>query len=102
MCPCCIRGLVFFAAEYPTLISELSSRSIGNLGTILAAGLLLSELATFTMLKMTGRLVDQTDDYRVALSFAAGGFVAFGAIAFLTGLGRMRCVASRQYDVEHE
>ena len=92
----------FFAAEYPTLISELSSRSIGNLGTILAAGLLLSELATFTMLKMTGRLADQTDDYRVALSFAASGFVAFGAIAFLTGLGRTRCAASRQYDVEHE
>ena len=92
----------FFAAEYPTLISELSSRSIGSLGTILAAGLLLSELATFTMLKMTGRLADQTDDYRVALSFAAAGFVAFGVIAFLTGLGRPRSESSRQYEVEHE
>ena len=92
----------FFAAEYPTLISELSSRSIGNLGTVLAAGFLVSELATFTMMKMTGRLADQTDDYRVALSFAAGGFVAFGVIAFLTGLGRPRSESSRQYEVEHE
>ena len=92
----------FFAAEYPTLISELSSRSIGNLGTVLAAGFLVNELATFSMMKMTGRLADQTDDYRVALSFAASGFIAFGAIAFLTGLGRPRCGASRQYDVEHE
>ena len=92
----------FFAAEYPALISELSSRSIGNLGTVLAAGFLVSELATFTMMKMTGRLVDQTDDYRVALSFAAAGFVAFGAIAFLTGLGRPRCATSPQHDVEYE
>lgn len=79
---------LMFAAEYPTLASEVSSRSIGGFGTVLATGLLLSEIATYALQKVTGRLADTTGDYRVALSFAACGFVAFGVIAFVTGLGR--------------
>lgn len=78
----------FFAAEFPTLISELSSRSIGNIGTILAISFLAGELATFVMMKTTGRVADQTGDFRVALSCAACGFIAFGMIVFATGLGR--------------
>jgi len=78
----------FVAAEFPALVSELPSRSMGNLGTVLAASYLVTELAKFVMLKLTGRVADQTGDYRVALTFAAGGFVAFGVIAFLTGFGR--------------
>ncbi|MCH2203688.1 MAG: MFS transporter [Fuerstiella sp.] len=77
-----------FAAEFPTLVSELSSRSMTSLGTVLASAYLIAEVAKFGMLKITGRVADQTGDYRVALSFAAAGFIAFGIIAFFTGLGR--------------
>ena len=77
-----------FAAEFPTLVSELSSRSMASLGTVLAAAYLVAEVAKYAMLKMTGRVADQTGDYRVALSFAAAGFIAFGIIAFFTGLGK--------------
>jgi MFS family permease len=79
---------LMFAAEFPTLASEVSTRSMGGFGTVLATGLLLSEVATFAMQKTTGRLADSTGDYRVALSFAACGFIAFGVIAFVTGIGR--------------
>ena len=78
---------MMFAAEFPTLTSEVSSRSMGGFGTVIAAGLLLSEVATFAMLTSTGMLADNTGDYRVALSFAACGFITFGIIAFVMGLG---------------
>ena len=77
----------FVAAEFPALVSEMSSRSMGNLGTVLAAAYLVTELAKMGMLRFTGRLADQTGDYRVALTFAAGGFIAFGVIAFFTRFG---------------
>jgi len=79
---------LMFAAEFPTLASEVSSRSLGEFGSVLAAGLLISEVTTFALLKVTGRLADTTGDYRVALSVAACGFIAFGCIALVTGIGR--------------
>ena len=79
---------LFFAAEYPVLASEISSLSIGNFGSVLAGGLLASELVTFALLKGTGRLADHTGDFRVALSVTACGFIAFGIIAALAGLGK--------------
>ena len=79
---------LMFAAEFPTLASEVSSRSMGGFGTVLATGLLLSDVATFAIQQATGRLADTTGDYRVALSIAACGFIAFGVIALVTGLGR--------------
>lgn len=83
-----LLACLLFAAEFPTLVSELSSRSMGGFGTALATGFLVSEVTTFFMLKETGRLKDTTGDYRVALSVAACGFLAFGCIAFLTGIGK--------------
>ena len=79
---------LFYAAEFPVLLSEISSRSTGHFGSILAAGYLASNAASFLALKGTGRLVDTTGDYRVALSVAACGFIAFGAVAAITGLGK--------------
>jgi len=79
---------MLFAAEFPTLASEVSSRSMGGFGTVLATGMVLSEIATFRLQKFTGSLADETGDYRVALSVASCGFIAFGIIALVSGLGR--------------
>ena len=54
---------LMFAAEYPVLVSEVSSRSMGQFGSVLAGGLLISEAVTFVFLKGTGRLADLTGDY---------------------------------------
>ena len=83
-----LLAILMFAAEFPTLVSEVSSRSMGEFGSVLATGLLISEVTTFGLLKGTRRLADTTDDYRVALSVAACGFIAFGCIALVTGIGR--------------
>ena len=85
---------LFYAAEFPVLVSEISSRSIGHFGTILASGLLVSNAATFLFLKGTGRLIDTTSDYRVALSVAACGFIVFGVMATVTRLGKVSVTRS--------
>lgn len=77
-----------FAAEYPVLVSEISSESMAEFGSIVAGGMLVSEFITFALLKGTGRIADVTGDYRLALSIAACGFIAFGVIAALAGLGK--------------
>ena len=78
---------LLFAAEYPVLVSEISSKSTGEFGSILGGGHLVSDVLTFTLLKGTGRIADRTNDYRIALTVAACGFIAFGLIATLAGLG---------------
>ncbi len=79
---------MMFAAEYPVLVSEVSSESMAEFGSIVAGGMLVSELIGFALLKGTGRLADMTGDFRLALSVAACGFLAFGLIAAMTGLGK--------------
>lgn len=79
---------MMFAAEYPVLVSEVSSESMAEFGSIVAGGMLVSELISFALLKGTGRLADLTGDFRLGLSVAACGFLAFGLIAALTGLGK--------------
>ena len=78
---------LLFAAEYPVLVSEISSKSTGEFGSILGGGHLVGDILTFTLLKGTGRIADRTNDYRIALTVAACGFIAFGLIATLAGLG---------------
>lgn len=79
---------MMFAAEFPVLVSEVSSESIAEFGSIVAGGMLGSEIISFGLLKGTGKLADLTGDFRLALSMAACGFLAFGLIAALTSLGK--------------
>ena len=79
---------LFYAAEFPALVSEISSRSMGHFGTVLATGFLAGNAANFLLLTGTGRLFDTTGDFRVALSVAACGFIAFGMVIAVTGFGK--------------
>ncbi len=83
-------GCLFIAAEYPVLVSEISSRSLGHFGSVFAAGSLLLQVASWALLRVTGRIADITGGYRLSLTVAALGFVAFGLIAAVTGLGKPR------------
>ena len=57
---------MMFAAEYPVLVSEVSSESMAEFGSIVAGGMLVSEFISFALLKGTGRLADLTGDFRLA------------------------------------
>ena len=76
-----------FAAEFPALISEISSKSMAEFGSIMSGGMIISSLVMFVFLKGTGYIVDLTNDYRFALTIAACGFIIFGLLATLSGLG---------------
>jgi hypothetical protein len=56
--------------------------------TFLGAGFLVGSVANFVFLKGIGKLVDSTGDYRVGLSVAACGFIVFGLVAAVSGLGK--------------
>ena len=81
-----LMGLL--TAEYPVLVAEVSSHSMGEFGSTLGGGMLVSDVVTFVFLRGTGRLADVTGDYRLALSAGACGFIAFGLIAAIAGIGR--------------
>ena len=54
----------------------------------MSAGYLVSNPVSFLLMKETGRLVDTTGDFRVALSVAACGFILVGLVAAVAGLGK--------------
>ena len=83
---------LFYAAEFPVLLSEISSRSMAHFAAVMSGGYLVSNLTSFLLMKGTGRLVDTTGDFRVALSVAACGFILFGLVAALAGLGKRPAV----------
>ena len=55
---------LFYAAEFPVLLSEISSRSMAHFAAVMSG------------------------DFRVALSVAACGFILFGLVAAVAGLGK--------------
>lgn len=79
---------LFYAAEFPVLLSEISSRSMAHFASVMSGGYLVSNITSFLLMKGTGRLVDTTGDFRVALSVAACGFILFGLVSALAGLGK--------------
>ena len=79
---------LFYAAEFPVLLSEISSRSMAHFAAVMSAGYLVSNPVSFLLMKGTGRLVDTTGDFRVALSVAACGFILFGLVAAVGGTGQ--------------
>ena len=66
----------------------MHSRSTPHFAAVMSSGYLVSNPVSFLLMKETGRLVDTTGDFRVALSVAACGFILFGLVAALAGLGK--------------
>ena len=60
---------------------------MAEFGSIMSGGMIISSLVMFVFLKGTGYIVDLTNDYRFALTIAACGFIIFGLLATLSGLG---------------
>ena len=61
---------------------------MAHFAAVMSGGYLLGNLTSFLLMRGTGRLVDTTGDFRVALSVAACGFILFGLVAALAGLGK--------------
>ncbi|MGI5817958.1 MAG: MFS transporter [Armatimonadota bacterium] len=78
----------FISIEYPTLLAEIRESSPARFSAIYGASIWTTSLLTIINVNLIGQVGQRTGDLRVGLTIAALGFIAFGAIAFFTGLGR--------------
>lgn len=76
--------------EYPTLLSEVETISAEQFSTIMAVANLAQIVTAFGLLNFIGWLADTTGSLQTAASVPVFGFISFGLLAAVTGLGRRR------------
>ncbi len=81
-------GAFLFSVEYPTLLSEIRESTPARFSAIYGASIWATSLMTILNVNLIGQVGQRTGDLRVGLTIAALGFIAFGAIAYFTGMGR--------------
>jgi MFS family permease len=79
---------LIWCVEYPALISEIAFTSAGHFSTVLAGANLSQYLLGVVGTNAAGWLVDRTGSLPLGLTPAACGFILFGVIAGVTGIGR--------------
>jgi MFS family permease len=92
----------FISVEYPTLLAEIRESSPARFSAIYGASIWTTSLLTILNVNLIGQVGQRTGDLRVGLTIAALGFIAFGAIAYFTGLGRKDGLAAGNEDVGAE
>lgn len=90
---------LFISVEYPTLLAEIRETSPARFSAIYGASIWTTSLLTILNVNLIGQVGQRTGDLRVGLTIAALGFIAFGVIAYFTGLGSDGMVAG---DGAHE
>ncbi|MBD3291375.1 MAG: MFS transporter [Armatimonadia bacterium] len=84
---------LFISVEYPTLLAEIRETSPARFSAIYGASIWTTSLLTILNVNLIGQVGQRTGDLRVGLTIAALGFIAFGVIAYFTGLGSDGIVA---------
>ena len=79
---------LFIALEYPALLAEIKESSPARFSAIYGASIWTTSLLTILNVNLIGQVGERTGDLRVGLTIAATGFIAFGVLAFFTGLGK--------------
>ncbi|MFO8082494.1 MAG: MFS transporter [Armatimonadota bacterium] len=79
---------LFISLEYPTLLAEIRESSPARFSAIYGASIWTTSLLTIFNVNLIGQVGQRTGDLRLGLTIAALGFIAFGVIAYFTGLGR--------------
>lgn len=78
----------FISIEYPALLAEIRESTPARFSAIYGASIWTTSVMTILNVNLIGQLGQRTGDLRIGLTIAALGFIAFGAIALLTGMGR--------------
>ncbi len=79
---------LFFSVEYPALLAEIRETSPAHFSAIYGALMWTTSLLTIVNVNLIGQVGERLGDLRIGLTIAALGFIAFGLIAFITGMGR--------------
>lgn len=77
----------FISVEYPTLLAEIRESSPARFSAIYGASIWTTSLLTILNVNLIGQVGQYMGDLRLGLTFAALGFIAFGIIAYFTGMG---------------
>lgn len=81
------------ALEFPALLAEIREVQPARFAAIYAASIWSGNLLSIINANLIGQIGERTGDLRIGLTLGACGFIAFGIIALLTGMGRHQQVA---------
>jgi predicted MFS family arabinose efflux permease len=84
-----VAGFIW-CLEYPSLLSEVETVSSEHFSTVMAVGNLTQIVMSFGLMNLIGWLADRTGSLQTAVSTPVFGFMLFGLLAAVTGLGRRR------------
>ncbi len=90
------------SVEYPALLAEIRESTPARFSAIYGASIWTTSVMTILNVNLIGQLGQRTGDLRVGLTIAALGFIAFGAIALLTGMGRKDGLTAAHQDLHSE
>ncbi len=76
------------ALEFPALLAEIRETSPARFSAVYAASIWSGSLLSIANANLIGQIGERTGDLRIGLTLAAVGFIAFGIIALVTGMGR--------------
>jgi len=86
---------MLWCLEYASLLSEIQFESAAYFSAILAGANLVGAALGIAQLNLAGWIADLTSSLQWAMTPAAAGFIAFGILAALSGLGRGSVSPSR-------
>lgn len=92
----------FISVEYPTLLAEIRESSPARFSAIYGASVWTTSLLTILNVNLIGQVGQRMGDLRVGLTIAALGFIAFGIIAYFTGMGCPEGLTAGISDSEEE
>ncbi len=75
------------ALEFPALLAEIRETTPARFSAVYAASIWSGNLLSIANANLIGQLGERTGDLRIGLTAAACGFIIFGVIALLTGMG---------------
>ncbi|MGD9497333.1 MAG: sugar MFS transporter [Armatimonadota bacterium] len=76
------------ALEFPALLAEIRETTPARFSAIYAASIWSGNLLGIANANLIGQIGERTGDLRIGLTLAACGFIGFGVIALVTGMGR--------------
>jgi len=76
------------ALEFPALLAEIREIHPARFSAIYAASIWSGNLLSIANANLIGQIGERTGDLRIGLTLAACGFIGFGIMALITGMGR--------------
>ena len=88
------------ALEFPALLAEIRETTPARFSAVYAASIWSGNLLSIANANLIGQIGQRIGDLRIGLTLTACGFIAFGIIALVTGMGRHEPAGAGWADAE--